>query len=117
VAKTRRKAQLRGQNLPAKSKNNKAKARDLSAYIVDWADLSEEQRKELDSTSWGPRAPDSDEDEEYQRTRFRRKYVWKPSSRRKWRRHQEVEADHQVEVEEEAVAAGYHLLFPLPYPL
>jgi hypothetical protein len=64
VAKTRRKAQLRGQNLPAKSKNNKAKARDLSAYIVDWADLSAEQRKELDSTSWGPRAPDSDEDED-----------------------------------------------------
>jgi hypothetical protein len=64
VAKTRRKAQLRGQNLPAKSKNNKAKARDLSAYIVDWADLSAEQRKELDSTSWGPQAPDSDEDED-----------------------------------------------------
>jgi hypothetical protein len=64
VAKTRQKAQLRGQNLPAKSKNNKTKARDLSAYIVDWADLSAEQRKELDSTSWGPRAPDSDEDED-----------------------------------------------------
>jgi hypothetical protein len=62
VAKTHRKAQLRSQNLPAKSKNNKAKAQDLSAYIVDWADLSADQRKELDSTTWGPQAPDSDKD-------------------------------------------------------
>jgi hypothetical protein len=62
VAKTCRKAQLCGQNLPAKSKNNKAKALDLSAYIVDWADLSADQRKELDSMTWGPQAPDSDED-------------------------------------------------------
>jgi hypothetical protein len=43
-------------------KNNKAKARDLSAYIVDWADLSAEQRKELDNTTWGPAAPDSNKD-------------------------------------------------------
>jgi hypothetical protein len=62
VVKTHRKAQLCGQNLPAKLKNNKAKARDLSAYIVNWADLSADQRKELDNTTWGPQAPDSDKD-------------------------------------------------------
>jgi hypothetical protein len=62
VVKTCRKAHLHGQHLPAKSKNNKGKARDLSAYIVDCQNLSEEQRKELDNTTWGPAAPDSDED-------------------------------------------------------
>jgi hypothetical protein len=62
VAKTRRKVHLRGQQLPAKKKNNKGKARETSAYIVDWQDLSEEQRKELDNTRWGPEAPDEDED-------------------------------------------------------
>jgi hypothetical protein len=62
VAKTCQKAQLCSQNLPAKSKNYKAKARDLSAYIVDWADLSVEQRKELDNMTWGPVAQDSDKD-------------------------------------------------------
>jgi hypothetical protein len=62
VAKTHWKAQLHGQNLPAKAKNNKAKAQDFSAYIVNWADSSAEQREELDNTTWGPQAPDSDED-------------------------------------------------------
>jgi hypothetical protein len=31
--------------------------------------------------------------------------------------HQEVEADHQEEVEEEVAAVDYHLLSPLPCPL
>jgi hypothetical protein len=117
VAKTRRKAQLRGQNLPAKSKNNKVKARDLSAYIVDWADLSEEQRKELDSTSWGPRAPDSDEDEDINEPDSDESMSGNPAAGGSGGAdHQEVEADHQEEVEEVA-AVDYHPLSPLPCPL
>jgi hypothetical protein len=59
VVKTHQKVQLCSQQLPAKSKNNK-KAQDLSAFIVDWADLNEEQRKEV--VNWGPDAPDAEED-------------------------------------------------------
>jgi hypothetical protein len=56
VAKShKRKAQLRRQQLPAKSKTSKAKARELSAQIVDWVKLTPEQQQVVNNRGMGTR--------------------------------------------------------------
>ena len=55
-----RRAQLCGQQLPAKLKKGKVKTRELTAHIIDWDSLTEQQRLEV--SNWG--AEDISEDED-----------------------------------------------------
>jgi hypothetical protein len=51
----KKKAQVRGQQLPAKSKKSKTKARDLSAQIVDWDKFTPEQQQVVNNKGMGTR--------------------------------------------------------------